>query len=98
MATAQQLTDLAAGLAERGHQVSVIASRRGYDDAARRFAGRERWKNIEIIRVPAIDAARIPTGRKLDREDLAAALWYLTSPPASQLTGAVLNLGGGFGM
>ena len=56
MATAQQLTDLAAGLAERGHQVSVIASRRGYDDAARRFAGRERWKNIEIIRVPAIDA------------------------------------------
>lgn len=58
VATAQQLTDLAAGLSERGHQVSVIASRRGYDDAARRFARRERWKNVEIMRVPAINAGK----------------------------------------
>jgi 3-oxoacyl-[acyl-carrier protein] reductase len=48
--------------------------------------------------VPAIDPAKIPTGRFINEEDLAAALWYLTSPPASQVTGTVVNLGGGFNL
>ncbi len=34
VATAQQLTHLAVGLAEKGHQVTVIAGDRGYDDPA----------------------------------------------------------------
>ena len=38
VATAQQLTDLAVGLAARGHSVTVLASRRGYDDPATRYA------------------------------------------------------------
>jgi colanic acid biosynthesis glycosyl transferase WcaI len=38
MATAQQLTSLARGLAERGHAVTVIASDRGYDDPSHRFS------------------------------------------------------------
>jgi len=48
--------------------------------------------------VPAIEAQRIPSGRFVNEEDLAAALWYLTSPPASQVTGTVINLGGGFNL
>ncbi|MDQ3023056.1 MAG: SDR family oxidoreductase [bacterium] len=48
--------------------------------------------------VPAIDADKIPSGRFVNEEDLAAALWYLTSPPASQVTGTVINLGGGFNL
>jgi 3-oxoacyl-[acyl-carrier protein] reductase len=48
--------------------------------------------------VPPIDPAKIPSGRFVNEEDLAAALWYLTSPPASQVTGTVLNLGGGFNL
>jgi 3-oxoacyl-[acyl-carrier protein] reductase len=48
--------------------------------------------------VPMIPTERIPTGRFVDEEDVAAALWYLTSPPASQVTGTVLNLGGGFNL
>jgi colanic acid biosynthesis glycosyl transferase WcaI len=54
VATAQHLTDLAVGLVERGHQVTVLASRRGYDDPAQRFCGRENWRGIDIIRIPSL--------------------------------------------
>lgn len=54
MATAQQLTDLAVGLRENGHQVTVIAADRGYDNPSQRFARRESWKGIDIIRIPSL--------------------------------------------
>lgn len=53
MATGQQLTHLAVGLAEKGHQVTVIAGNRGYDDASTRFPRRETWRGITIIRIPS---------------------------------------------
>ena len=53
VSTAQHLTDLATTLASRGHEVTVIASDRGYDDPALRFKRRERWEGIDIIRIPA---------------------------------------------
>jgi colanic acid biosynthesis glycosyl transferase WcaI len=56
VATAQQLNDLAAGLVERGHDVTVLCSDRGYDDQRLRFPRRERWNNIEIIRVRSVRA------------------------------------------
>src|SRR5690348_11019348 len=49
--TAQHATDLAAELAARGHAVTVIASRRAYHDPRRRFAKRETWRGVSIIRV-----------------------------------------------
>jgi len=56
VATAQQLTDLAAGLIERGHDVTVVCSDRGYDDQGLRFPRRERWNKVRIIRVRSIRA------------------------------------------
>jgi colanic acid biosynthesis glycosyl transferase WcaI len=53
VATAQYLSELASGLCERGHQVTVIASRRGYDKAEAEFASREQWRGVEIRRVRA---------------------------------------------
>src|SRR5690349_16269083 len=53
VATGQQLTDLAVALAERGHEVTVITSRRGYDDPQLRFKKRERWNGIDIVRLPS---------------------------------------------
>jgi colanic acid biosynthesis glycosyl transferase WcaI len=50
-ATAQYLTDVARGLADDGHEVHVIASRRAYDDPQKRFASREIWSRIRISRV-----------------------------------------------
>ena len=54
VSTAQHLTDLATALADRGHEVTVIASDRGYDDPTTRFNRRERWNDIEIIRIPSL--------------------------------------------
>jgi hypothetical protein len=54
MATAQYLTDLAVELAQRGHQVTVLASRRGYDDPTQRFRARESWRGIDIVRIPSL--------------------------------------------
>ena len=54
VSTAQHLTDLATALAAGGHKVTVIASDRGYDDPALRFKRRERWNDIDIIRIPSL--------------------------------------------
>jgi glycosyltransferase involved in cell wall biosynthesis len=54
VSTAQHLTDLATTLATRGHDVTVIASDRGYDDPNVYFKRRERWNDIEIIRIPSL--------------------------------------------
>ena len=51
VATAQHLTDLAVGLAEAGHRVTVLASSRGYDDPMRRFPVQEMWNGIDIQRI-----------------------------------------------
>jgi len=54
VSTAQHLTDLATALTARGHDVTVIASDRGYDDPTTRFKRRERWNDVEIIRIPSL--------------------------------------------
>ncbi len=58
VATAQQLTGVARGLVDRGHSVTVITGRRGYDDQELRFPARERWHGIEIIRLPSISLGK----------------------------------------
>jgi len=56
--TAQHLADLAVELAAGGHDVTVIASDRGYDNPAIRFPRRETWKGIKIIRIPSISLGK----------------------------------------
>jgi glycosyltransferase involved in cell wall biosynthesis len=51
VSTAQHLSDLAVGLKERGHEVTVISSRRGYEHPDTLFPPRETWRDIKIIRV-----------------------------------------------
>lgn len=51
VSTAQHASDLAAGLADAGHEVWAIASNRGYDDPQLRFAAREQWHGVKIVRV-----------------------------------------------
>ena len=58
VATAQYLTDLATGLAARGHDVTVVTGDRGYDDPRVRFPRREHWRNVSIIRVPSLSLGR----------------------------------------
>lgn len=49
--TAQYTSDLAATLAERGHEVTVVCSRRAYDNPSERYPRRERWRGVEIRRI-----------------------------------------------
>ena len=49
--TAQHLSDLALGLAGRGHEVTVVTSRRAYDHPGKFFPKRETWRGIQIIRI-----------------------------------------------
>lgn len=51
VSSGQHLTDLTCRLAQRGHSVTVIASRRGYDDPSRVFPKRERWQGVNILRI-----------------------------------------------
>jgi glycosyltransferase involved in cell wall biosynthesis len=51
VATAQHLADLAAALRQRGHEVTVVSSRRAYEHPETRFPAREQWQGVNIIRV-----------------------------------------------
>ena len=51
VSSGQHLTDIAVGLAERGHEVTVVTSRRAYDDPNKKFASHEGWRGIHIHRV-----------------------------------------------
>lgn len=53
VATAQHLSDLAAALTQRGHEVTVVSARRAYEHPETVFPARERWRGVNIIRVYA---------------------------------------------
>ena len=65
VSTAQHLTDLATALSSRGHDVTVIASDRGYDDPTQRFPRREHWNGIEIIRIPSLSLGKSSRWRRV---------------------------------
>lgn len=51
VATAQYLTELALGLRDAGHEVTVVASSRGYDNPQNRYPSHEVWRGIDIRRI-----------------------------------------------
>ena len=51
VSSGQHLKDLAVRLAECGHEVTVVASRRAYDNPEKLFPRRETWRDIKIHRV-----------------------------------------------
>jgi len=51
VATAQHLTDFALALAERGHEVTVVSSRRAYEHPETIFPAGENWRGVKILRV-----------------------------------------------
>jgi colanic acid biosynthesis glycosyl transferase WcaI len=51
VSTAQHASDLAAALTAGGHDVTVIASRRAYDNPDKRFPSESFWQGARVIRV-----------------------------------------------
>lgn len=78
-ATSQLLSDLAAGLVQRGMDVAAVASRLQYDDTAVRLPRFERWRGVAIQRVPSTGFGREHLcGRALDYLSFYLALpWAL---------------------
>ena len=103
MATAQQLTDLALGLVDEGHRVTVVTSDRGYDNPSRTFPRRESWKGIDIIRISSLSMGKQSRWRRALNfgSFLANCAWKLlmlprfdvvvalTSPPLISFLGAL---------
>jgi glycosyltransferase involved in cell wall biosynthesis len=102
VATAQHLSDLAKALAERGHEVTVVSSRRAYEHPDTLFPARETWRGVKIIRV---FSTRFGKGAKWRRAaDFASFLFFcgarllflprhdvvmaLTTPPLISFLGA----------
>src|SRR5579871_1355585 len=65
VSTAQHATDLALALVERGHEVTVIASSRGYDDPQVRFPRLESWRGIRIRRIASTGLGKSSKGRRI---------------------------------
>src|SRR6266850_787591 len=110
MATAQYLTDLAVGLAGEGHEVTVVASDRGYDNPSRRFPRLETWNGIRIIRISSLALGKktrwrralhfasflVNCGLRLVLLPRFDAVVALTSPPLISFLGALfVRLKGG---
>jgi hypothetical protein len=51
VSTAQHASDLAIGLTQAGHNVTVVCNSQGYDDPQLRFPSRENWNGVKIVRV-----------------------------------------------
>lgn len=51
VATAQLLTDFSLKLVECGHEVTVVASSRGYDDTSVAYPTQETWRGVRILRI-----------------------------------------------
>lgn len=104
VSTAQHASDLASALADAGDDVTVIASRRGYDDPALRFPRRECWHGVRILRIGATSFGKAARWRRaLDFASFLIActwklLWLprqdvvitLTSPPLISFLGALM--------
>jgi glycosyltransferase involved in cell wall biosynthesis len=103
-ATGQYLAEVASALAERGHEVTVVTSRRAYDQPETKFAKAETWRGIRILRVAstgfgkgakwrrAADFASfmVCCAAKLATMQRYDAIVALTSPPLISFLAAVL--------
>jgi len=77
--SAQHASDLAAKLAERGHDVTVVCGRRAYDNPGEKYAAREVWHGVQIRRI-----ASLGLGKK--------ARWRRAADFGSYLASCVLHL------
>ncbi len=93
VATGQYLADLARRLAERGHKVTVITGRRGYDEPDKLFPEREVWQGVKILRVTNTGFGK---GAKWKRAAnfatfLAACTWQLALLPRQHVVVAMTS-------
>jgi colanic acid biosynthesis glycosyl transferase WcaI len=110
VSTAQHASDLVAALTDRGHEVTVVASTRAYDNPNTRFPTNEDWRGCRILRVPCLALGKTAKWRRAANfasyflSCIVRILFLprydvvmaLTSPPLISLLGALyVKLKGG---
>jgi glycosyltransferase involved in cell wall biosynthesis len=65
VSTAQHASDLVAALAERGHEVTVVAGNRAYDNPDIKFRHEEQWRGSTILRVPCLALGKSAKWRRV---------------------------------
>jgi len=110
VSTAQHASDLVAALAQRGHDVTVVAGTRAYDHPHIKFPPEEHWRGSRILRVPCLALGKTSKWRRV--ANFASfflscifrltflprfdVVMALTSPPLISLLGALyVKLKGG---
>jgi colanic acid biosynthesis glycosyl transferase WcaI len=93
MATAQYLADLALALRARGHTVTVVTSRRAYDQPEKVFPAEEEWRGIRIHRIWSSRFGKLAKWRRA--VDFAtfilACCWQLLWLPRQDVTVALTS-------
>ncbi len=103
VSSGQHAADLASSLVQAGHDVTVLADARAYDDRRQRFPSGEDWHGVRILRVPSTGfgkAARWRRAADFSSFMLSCALRLMflprfdviiamTSPPLISLLGAL---------
>lgn len=64
VSSGQHAADLAKALVAAGHQVTVVVSNRGYDRPRVRFAPREVWNGVNVIRVASTGLGKTARWRR----------------------------------
>jgi glycosyltransferase involved in cell wall biosynthesis len=62
--TAQHASDLAVKLVARGHQVTVVCSRRAYDKPTEVYQQNEVWRGVNIRRIPSLGFGKLARWRR----------------------------------
>ncbi len=103
VSSGQHAADLAVSLVQAGHEVTVLADARAYDDRRRRFLARENWRGVHIVRASSTGFGKASRWRRaadFASFMLSCALRLLflprfdvivamTSPPLISLLGAL---------
>jgi glycosyltransferase involved in cell wall biosynthesis len=74
VSVAQHAADLAAGLVEKGYDVTVVASRRAYDSPSETFSRSEVWRGVRVIRVRSTAFGKAANWRRV--LDIVSFYWF----------------------
>jgi len=93
VSSGQHLADLALCLAERGHEVTVVTSRRAYDDPGKKFPKQETWRGVRILRVFATGFGKRAKWRRAAdfASFLCSCCWRLLWLPRQDLVVAMTS-------
>lgn len=91
--TAQHASDLAAKLVERGYDVTVVCSRRAYDNPHERYSRDEVWRGVQIRRISSFGFGKTARWRRAADfgSYLANCLVYLAVLPRFDLVVAMTS-------